>query len=422
MIFDDMPRKYLLLQSRDDINSLSHIERLPGNVQGAFVSLTAELEKLVKYEMKKSTNCSKLDIKFSGDGTKVSRTSNFIIFSMSAVSDDQKLSYNELFTVGIVKCEEKYENLAATCQPIFHELCNLTQTKTICVNGSTIDLDYFVGGDMKFLQIILGQNGSTSNYACQWCKVHKDFRYDTSKDWDYYHSDDMFRSVKEIQQSASTVKQFGVKHHPFLNIAIDHYIPDELHLMMRIMDILIRNLIFDAKDCDDKKRTQKTCDPIDNLITLVETVQNCGVCFSVWTPKGSTELEWTTLSGGDKIKILTFLPEKLKTVNFLNADTKNIVIDLWEQFFHIYKFINSSECTISGVDMFFKTKKFVDTFLSISSRRGYKKSNVTPYIHCLIYHVPYFLTKYGSLKKFSGQAVEKNNDVIKSIHQRKSNK
>lgn len=131
MIFDDMPRKYLLLQSRDDIYSLSHIERLPGNVPGAFVSLTAELEKLVKYEMKKSTNCSKLDIKFSGDGTKVSRTSNFIIFSMSAVSDDQKLSYHQLFTVGIVKCEEKYENLAATCQPIFHELCNLTQTKTI---------------------------------------------------------------------------------------------------------------------------------------------------------------------------------------------------------------------------------------------------------------------------------------------------
>ena len=55
-------------------------------------------------------------------------------------------------------------------------------------------------------------------------------------------------------------------------------------------------------------------------------------------------------------------------------------------------------------------------------RKGYSKQHVTPYMHCFAYNVPFFISKYGNLKKFSGQAVEKHNDVIKSIHQRKSSK
>ena len=48
--------------------------------------------------------------------------------------------------------------------------------------------------------------------------------------------------------------------------------------------------------------------------------------------------------------------------------------------------------------------------------------NITPYLHTLLYHVPYFLSKYGSLCRFTGQGVEKTNDVVKRIHQCKSNK
>jgi len=43
-------------------------------------------------------------------------------------------------------------------------------------------------------------------------------------------------------------------------------------------------------------------------------------------------------------------------------------------------------------------------------------------MHCLLYHIPYFISMYGSLKMFSGQGVEKNNDIVKMIHQRKSSK
>jgi hypothetical protein len=33
---------------------------------------------------------------------------------------------------------------------------------------------------------------------------------------------------------------------PLLNIDLDHVVMDELHLLLRVMDILIKNLIMDA--------------------------------------------------------------------------------------------------------------------------------------------------------------------------------
>lgn len=43
-------------------------------------------------------------------------------------------------------------------------------------------------------------------------------------------------------------------------------------------------------------------------------------------------------------------------------------------------------------------------------------------MHCLLYHIPYFISMYGSLKMFSDQGVEKNNNIVKMIHRRKSSK
>ena len=54
-------------------------------------------------------------------------------------------------------------------------------------------------------------------------------------------------------------------------------------------------------------------------------------------------------------------------------------------------------------------------------RKGYLKQNVTPYMHCLAYHIPFFILSFGCIKKFAEQGVEKNN-IIKMIHQRKSSK
>jgi tRNA/tmRNA/rRNA uracil-C5-methylase (TrmA/RlmC/RlmD family) len=53
-------------------------------------------------------------------------------------------------------------------------------------------------------------------------------------------------------------------------------------------------------------------------------------------------------------------------------------------------------------------------------RKGF--DSVTPYKHCLVYHVLFFTKKYGKLLRFSGQGVEKINDDIKKNHHSKTNK
>ena len=62
-------------------------------------------------------------------------------------------------------------------------------------------------------------------------------------------------------------------------------------------------------------------------------------------------------------------------------------------------------------------------YLSLSGKViGYKKASVTPYFHILVYHLPKFLASNTSFKSFTGQGVEKINDMVRSIYHNKSNR
>ena len=207
---------------------------------------------------------------------------------------------------------------------------------------------------------------------------------------------------------------------PLLNIELDHVVPDELHLLMRVMDVLLRNIIDDAKSKDEYAKI--TGQSTDNLSLLVKAIQGCGVTFKTWVSK-SGELDWTSLCGSDVKKVLRLLPDKL--VFCLHEDTRESVISLWKNFLAIYEEITLKSCmTFDETAIFLKVHCFMSLFLDIGKRKreGYLPKNVTPYLHTLLYHVPFFVSQYGSLAKFSGQGVEKTNDAIKHIHQTKSNR
>ena len=78
--------------------------------------------------------------------------------------------------------------------------------------------------------------------------------------------------------TSSCVKSnFGSKYAPLLNIDIEHYIPDKLHLMMSITDVLLRNLIDYAMS--KYQFAKLTGQATDNLELLVKDIQGCGVSF-----------------------------------------------------------------------------------------------------------------------------------------------
>ena len=70
-----------------------------------------------------------------------------------------------------------------------------------------------------------------------------------------------------------------------------------------------------------------------------------------------------------------------------------------------------------------KASSWLKAFLSLNGKmKGHERQRVTPYMHILVAHVPHFLELYKSIKIFTGQGVEKNNDTARSVVHRKSNK
>jgi hypothetical protein len=56
---------------------------------------------------------------------------------------------------------------------IFQKINTLYEKASIEVEGKHFDLDILMGGDMNFLQLVLGLGGSLCNYSCPWYRVHK---------------------------------------------------------------------------------------------------------------------------------------------------------------------------------------------------------------------------------------------------------
>ena len=109
----------------------------------------------------------------------------------------------------------------------------------------------------------------------------------------------------------------------------------------------------------------------------------------------------------------------------MHEETASDIIKLWGNFKEIYEIMTDKKTSeFSAETVFRKTQSFIKDLLAVGrkNREGYQPSNVTPYLHTLVYHLPYFLEKYGSLSKFSGHGVEKTSDIIKSIYHGKTNK
>ena len=293
--------------------------------------------------------------------------------------------------------------------------------------GKTFLSSFFRRG----LQILMamGLKGATSQYSCIWCKVHKLQRWDVSKALEYYSTDPLKRSLKEMQEHQKK-GEFCCARTPLFTIDVNNVILDELHLMLRISDRLTENLIAEVMDRDRLSDfIKKTREPkgiyLNRLITIINSL---GVTFAVWEKSDadgnkSNVCDWTSLVGSDKKKLLTLLPSHLESNDVLFPETKDVVVKLWKDFASLYQLINqTSDNPNFFLDVFNSAKEFVMLFCSLTSRTGYNAARVTPYMHALVYHVPIFLREHSSFKQFTGQGVEKNNDDAKKIFFQKSNK
>ena len=183
ILSDDLPKSYLVKQLRADMNKTYHIERTRG-YPGARLDFTSTVRDHVKELLAQQPDLSDsvVQVKLSGDGARMTRSTNFMMFSFALLQQGNVMSSKSNRTVAIINGKEDYQTLKTALPDFFDEVNFLIETGSLLVDGNEVKLEFFLGGDYKFLLMIMGLNSATADYACLWCEIHKQFRWDTSKD------------------------------------------------------------------------------------------------------------------------------------------------------------------------------------------------------------------------------------------------
>ncbi len=401
MLCDDLPQSRLLVQARNDLSKIFEIKRVPGAVPGAYISFQGELLRLY--------NVTSLDdipsdhkVAFGGDGTQVSRVSSFVNFSFKIIEGKQQSAQK---TVAIIKVPEKFELLQVPCGPLFQE-----------VNQCVGHLNLFLTGDKKFQNMMIGLpvGFGSAIFACNHCKVAKENLMKTDLPWNYYHAPGRVRTLESVE-----VGKHGQMREPLVLIPYDNIVLCSLHLCLRITDVLESNIIEEVKQMDHRAKVlKKEANHLKNLVAAINEIVHFEVREE--TKNGRTTMTWTSLTGDAKKKLLRQLPDKLP--GLLHRETAATVVKIWRDFDSLLSMLQCpDESENFHLKYFDAANAWLKLFLSLKNKRlGYAR--VTWYMHDLVYHVPYILQLYGNVDIFSGQSLEKNNDIIKVIHMKKTRK
>ena len=82
-----------------------------------------------------------------------------------------------------------------------------------------------------------------------------------------------------MKQHAAQDQHYGCIHPALLDIEIKEIVTDELHLMLRVSDVLIRNLIWAMIERDIKEDHYSRSPQF--LDKLVDEIRKCGLTFRV---------------------------------------------------------------------------------------------------------------------------------------------
>ena len=130
MIEDSLPRSYLIIQSRSNLNKWCHVTPTPGQFEVAQVSfmlvLSEQISAIIKEKPNFNINTDIFKIKISGDGAKMSQKSNFVLLSCAFLQQENEvMSAKGNNKFAMVSGSEKYETLKVSFKDVFVEINSL---------------------------------------------------------------------------------------------------------------------------------------------------------------------------------------------------------------------------------------------------------------------------------------------------------
>uniref|UniRef100_U9T615 Uncharacterized protein n=1 Tax=Rhizophagus irregularis (strain DAOM 181602 / DAOM 197198 / MUCL 43194) TaxID=747089 RepID=U9T615_RHIID len=330
-----------------------------------------------------------IHVQISGDGRNVGRKVKHVMVTCTILDDILNIHKADFhYTTILYPGVENYETLQNVMEPMISELHNLVINGLIDPNGTKWKIEPYFSSDWKFMAIILGFNAANANYFCPWCMCTKK---------DIGNRDKIHKIEKNMNQIQSSKPPPGHLKAPLLPmIPLDHYVPDELHVMLRIWDRMWALVIQELKS------ENRFDDNIRRIISV--EMQRISVRFHFWQDHDTQSWSYISLMGGDK---------EIR------------------DFYVLYKSMKEPE-TDSAL-FAIQAKKWLDLFLTpyqgepntISFKKGlYRPKDITPYMHVLINHIPEFIKLHGhfGLAAFSCAGVEKKNHDQVSAFFRKTMK
>ena len=186
---------------------------------------------------------------------------------------------------------------------------------------------YYLGGDLKFLAIVTGIDNATSTYACIWCKVRNDERYDADKQW----------SLLETEKGARTIEEnIRLSQRPlFPSIPITNVVIDNLQMFLRVCDVLIDLLIIRLQFEDSinkvKKFTKFDTLKYKHVYAYQQFVTGLGISgFEFYVGQTSKALKCRSLTGPEKLKVCQNIDIKA-LLPLVSSDECSRIQHLWTE-------------------------------------------------------------------------------------------
>lgn len=416
--YSTLPSSYVVKRRLSELNKQFNIQVITkGKYTAVYQSIT---ERIVFYlnnmsdaSLKEVSKDGKVCIKLSADGTKMGKHIHVVNFVFCIIGEESCSGEGGSHLVSIAKIPEKYSVIKETLKPLIEEVQNL---KTVIVKGKSVDIVLFLGGDLKFLNIVMGIDACSCKFSCLWCKCPSTDRWDTDKEWSMIDAKKGARSVSEIEQM-SNLKQrtakFNCSFPPlFMSIPVHRVVPDTLHLFIRIADQLVNHLVCELRLADNlpKSLSSFSVTQYSNISKFQEFIHQMGINdWYFYVDKGTKQICTRDFTGVEHLKI------------FQNIDIEDMIPhhpkckcikEIWSEFLSLIVELKGFpvHCNDADIQRFqVRAKQWQNKFNEV-----YMTKHVTPYMHILTSHVPESLQLYGNLENYCQQGLEKLNERVTS--------
>ena len=382
--------------------------------------LTERVEHLLHVSSMNATFRSSelIRIKLTGDGTNIGKL-HVVTFGFTIPEDGMgSKSAAGNHPLCIIKDTEDYEQLKISLSDILKDIRDI-HVHGLVVQGTTFKIDFMLGGDWKFLACVCGLDSASSKYSCIWCICSKDERH-IDKKWSITDKDEGARTIEDMKAAAKlpkkSSKKYNCSHPPLFDMIPMHkVIIDNLHLFLRISDLLINLLIMDIRRLDGIERvTSPDLDKCRHMKKYEDLMNKCKIQFRFYVCKDTNKLKWRDLTGPEKHRLFKGidLPQRFPSIPNIEK-----IMAIWSEFHRLNAQLSSDSFSSAEILVFEQeVKSWRSKFLEV-----YQSKNVTPYMHAFVAHVPEFLGIHGAIVPYTQQGLEKLNDSLTQFYYSGSN-